>query len=57
MRRIMSKEDFLAILARQQQSGLTIKDFCENEASCLFLTPILTLCVAILLEAEYSLFL
>lgn len=32
MRRIMSKEDFLAILDRQQQSGLTIKDFCENEA-------------------------
>lgn len=32
MRRIMSKDDFLAILSRQQQSGLTIKDFCENEA-------------------------
>lgn len=32
MRRIMSKDDFLAILARQQQSGLSIKDFCENEA-------------------------
>ena len=32
MRRIMSKEDFLAILSRQQQSGLSIKDFCENEA-------------------------
>lgn len=32
MRRIMSKEDFLAILSRQQQSGLTIKDFCENES-------------------------
>ncbi len=30
MRR-MSKDDFLAILGRQQQSGLTIKDFCENE--------------------------
>lgn len=28
----MSKEDFQAILDRQQQSGLTIKDFCENEA-------------------------
>jgi putative transposase len=28
----MSKEDFLAILARQQQSGLSIKDFCENES-------------------------
>lgn len=39
MRRIMSKEDFLAILARQQQSGLSIKDFCENEAypaSCFY---------------------
>ncbi|MDR0745839.1 MAG: IS66 family insertion sequence element accessory protein TnpB [Mediterranea sp.] len=32
MRRIMSKEDFLSILNRQQQSGLTIKDFCENES-------------------------
>ncbi|WP_163176606.1 transposase family protein [Bacteroides sp. 51] len=32
MRHIMSKEDFLSILDRQQQSGLTIKDFCENEA-------------------------
>lgn len=32
MRRIMSKDDFLAILSRQQQSGLTIKDFCENES-------------------------
>lgn len=32
MRRIMSKDDFLSILNRQQQSGLTIKDFCENEA-------------------------
>ncbi|WP_321335001.1 IS66 family insertion sequence element accessory protein TnpA [uncultured Bacteroides sp.] len=30
MRR-MSKDDFLSILDRQQQSGLTIKDFCENE--------------------------
>lgn len=29
----MSKDDFLAILARQQQSGLSIKDFCENEAA------------------------
>lgn len=37
MRHTMSKDDFLAILARQQQSGLSIKDFCENEnypASC-----------------------
>lgn len=32
MRYTMSKEDFLVILARQQQSGLSIKDFCENEA-------------------------
>ncbi len=32
MRRTMSKEDFLVILTRQQQSGLSIKDFCENEA-------------------------
>lgn len=32
MRPIMSKADFLSILARQQQSELTIKDFCENEA-------------------------
>ena len=28
----MSKEEFLEILSRQQQSGLTIKDFCVNEA-------------------------
>lgn len=28
----MSKDDFLAILDRQQQSGLSIKDFCANEA-------------------------
>jgi putative transposase len=27
----MSKEEFLAILDRQQQSGLSIKDFCSNE--------------------------
>lgn len=28
----MSKENFLMILFRQQQSGLSIKDFCENKA-------------------------
>lgn len=28
----MSKEEFLEILSRQQRSGLTIKDFCVNEA-------------------------
>ena len=31
MRRTMSKEEFLAIFSRQQQSGLSIRDFCENE--------------------------
>lgn len=34
----MSKEDFLVVYERQQFSGLTIRDFCENEAysaSCL----------------------
>lgn len=39
MKRIMSKDDFLTILARQQASGLSIKDFCENEAypaSCFY---------------------
>lgn len=30
--RKMSKEEFLEILSRQHQSGLTIKDFCVNEA-------------------------
>lgn len=30
--RKMSKEEFLEILSRQQRSGLTIKDFCVNEA-------------------------
>ena len=30
--RKMSKEEFLEILSRQQRSGLTIKDFCINEA-------------------------
>ena len=30
--RKMSKEEFLEILSRQQRSGLTIKDFCANEA-------------------------
>ena len=28
----MNKEEFLEILSRQQRSGLTIKDFCINEA-------------------------
>ena len=28
----MSKEEFLEILSRQQRSGLSIKDFCINEA-------------------------
>ena len=34
MRRVMSKDDFLSILSRQQQGGLTIKDFCEIKFSC-----------------------
>ena len=32
MKRIMSKEEFLSVYERQQASGLTIKDFCENES-------------------------
>lgn len=28
----MSKEEFLSIRDRQQESGLSIKDFCENES-------------------------
>ena len=32
MKRIMSKEEFLSVYERQQAGGLTIKDFCENEA-------------------------
>ena len=28
----ISKEEFLAILERQQKSGLSIKDFCANES-------------------------
>ena len=28
----MSKEEFIEILSRQQRSGLTIKDFCMNQA-------------------------
>lgn len=28
----ISKEEFKAILDRQQQSGLSIRDFCSNEA-------------------------
>ncbi|MGL4412224.1 MAG: IS66 family insertion sequence element accessory protein TnpA [Bacteroidales bacterium] len=39
MRHKMNKEEFLSILDRQRQSGLSIKDFCENEAypaSCFY---------------------
>lgn len=32
---VMSKESFLSILCRQQRSGLSIKDFCQNEGYCL----------------------
>ena len=32
MKRTMSKEEFLALYKRQQSSGLTIKDFCDNES-------------------------
>lgn len=35
----MNKDEFLSILDRQRQSGLSIKDFCENEAypaSCFY---------------------
>lgn len=32
MKRSMSKEEFLALYQRQQSSGLTIKDFCDNES-------------------------
>ncbi len=28
----VSKEEFMAILERQQKSGLSIKDFCANES-------------------------
>ena len=28
----ISKEEFIRILERQEQSGLSIKDFCENES-------------------------
>lgn len=28
----ISKEEFIMILERQQKSGLSIKDFCENES-------------------------
>lgn len=28
----ISKEEFIRILERQQESGLSIKDFCENES-------------------------
>ncbi|MDX9747647.1 MAG: IS66 family insertion sequence element accessory protein TnpB, partial [Paludibacter sp.] len=28
----ISKEEFMVILDRQQRSGLTIRDFCSNEA-------------------------
>ncbi|WP_416349511.1 IS66 family insertion sequence element accessory protein TnpA [Proteiniphilum sp.] len=30
--REISKEEFIMILERQQQSRLSIKDFCENES-------------------------
>ena len=32
MKRSMSKEEFLALYERQQSSGLTINDFCDNES-------------------------
>lgn len=32
MKRIMSKEEFPSVYERQQTNGLSIKDFCENEA-------------------------
>jgi len=32
MKHAMRKDDFLAIRERQLQSGLSIKDFCENES-------------------------
>ena len=32
MKRIMSKEESLSVYEKQQSSGLTIRDFCENEA-------------------------
>lgn len=42
MKRIMSKEEFLVVYERKQFSGLTIKDFCDNEAySALALSTIL----------------
>ncbi len=28
---MMTKEKFISVLFRQQQSGLSIADFCENE--------------------------
>lgn len=28
---MMSREKFISVLFRQQQSGLSIADFCENE--------------------------
>jgi hypothetical protein len=31
----MNKETFMTILGRQYRSGLSIKDFCQNEGYCL----------------------
>ena len=28
----ISKEEFMVILKRQQESGLSVKDFCENQS-------------------------
>lgn len=41
MKRIMSKEEFLVVYERKQFSGLTIKDFCDNEAYSAFLFSLL----------------
>ena len=32
MKQTMNKEEFLALYKRQQSSGLTVKDFCDNES-------------------------
>lgn len=34
MRPVMNKERFAVLHSRQQQSGLSIKDFCINESYC-----------------------
>ena len=36
MKQTMNKEEFLALYKRQQSSGLTIKDFCDNESYPVF---------------------